>query len=133
MPDDLASALTRWRKAEQAATKGPWQVTATQEGDEVIYVHASGRHGSVSVLFETDPGREADAEFIAVARNAVPRFLAAIEAVLKLHRPVDRGRVMRCCDGCEEFEDHEDCCHEWPCPTVEDITAALTGETADAG
>ncbi len=63
----------------------------------------------------------------------VPFLLAAIEAALKLHVPVDRGRVMRCCEGCEEVngEFHEDCCHEWPCPTVEDITTALTGETPD--
>ena len=61
------------------------------------------------------------------------RLLAAVEAVLKEHRPIDRGRVLRCCAGCEAFNDgfHEDCCHEWPCPTYETITTALTGKEAD--
>jgi hypothetical protein len=66
------------------------------------------------------------------AAHDVPVLLAAIEAVLKEHAPVDRGRVMRCCEGCEEVngEFHEDCCHEWPCPTVAAITTALTGKEA---
>ncbi len=57
-----------------------------------------------------------------------PVLLAAIKVVLKLHRPIDRGRVWRCCEGCEEVngEFHEDCCHDWPCPTYEAITTALT-------
>ena len=84
MTDDLASTLTRWRKAEQAATKGPWQVDATQEGDPVIYTPATVPPGSAAVLFEAHWGSEADAEFIAAARNAVPRLLAAIDAVLEL-------------------------------------------------
>jgi len=51
------------------------------------------------------------------------RLLSMVDAVLKLHVPVDRGRVMPCCRGCEEVNGgfHEDCCHEWPCPTFEAI------------
>ena len=59
----------------------------------------------------------------------VASLLAAIDAVLKLHVPVERGRVMRCCEGCEDVNGdwHEDCCHEWPCPTYEEITRELSG------
>ena len=62
-------------------------------------------------------------------------LLAAAEAALKLHLPVDRGRVMRCCGGCEAVNGkfHEDCCHEWPCPTYLAITAALGGTQQDEG
>ena len=58
----------------------------------------------------------------------VPSLLAAAEAVLNLHKPVNRGRVMHCCEGCEAVngEFHEDCCHEWPCPTYEAVAEAIT-------
>ena len=64
------------------------------------------------------------------AADDVPRLLAVVEAVLKLHVPVDRGRVMNCCRGCEEENSmfHEDCCHEWPCPTPLAVSAELPGE-----
>lgn len=65
----------------------------------------------------------------------VPRLLAALDEVLKLHQPVGRGRVMNCCEGCEAVngEFHEDCCHEWPCPTVQAISRALLGEEGGDG
>lgn len=60
----------------------------------------------------------------ALLRNEdVPRLIAAVEAVLKRHAPIDRGRIMHCCRGCEE--ENERCCHEWPCPTYEAISRAL--------
>jgi hypothetical protein len=60
----------------------------------------------------------------------VPALLVALKDVLALHKPEARGRVMNCCRGCEEEngEFHEDCCHEWPCPTYRAISAALLGE-----
>jgi hypothetical protein len=76
------------------------------------------------------PAAEAYWEHFTPAR--VSALLAAVEAALKLHRPIDRGRVMNCCEGCEMVngEFHEDCCHEWPCPTYGAITSALTGKEA---
>lgn len=78
------------------------------------------------------PAAEAYWNYFTPAR--ISSLLAAFDAVLKEHRPIDRGRVLRCCAGCEAFNDgfHEDCCHEWPCPTYDAITTALTGkEPAD--
>jgi hypothetical protein len=53
----------------------------------------------------------------------VPRLVAAVEAVLKEHQPVNRG---------EGLEPICSTCHRgfWPCPTVQAITAALSGEEA---
>lgn len=51
-------------------------------------------------------------------------LLNVIDKARELHSPVNRGRVMFCCAGCEDG-DHPDCCHEWPCPTIDAITAAL--------
>lgn len=66
--------------------------------------------------------------------SAYVRPLAdAVMAAVELHKPIDRGRVMACCEGCEAVNGgfHEDCCHEWPCPTYEAILAALAGKAAD--
>ena len=72
--------------------------------------------------------------FNTMARTAFPRLLAAIEAVLKRHRPVKRGLSTVC----------STCVHRvgngvrydrssWPCPEVEAITRELTGkEESDA-
>jgi len=66
----------------------------------------------------------------AVMPATIRLLLAAVEKVLELHAPVSRGRVMNCCRGCEEEngEFHEDCCHEWPCPSYEAISQALLSE-----
>jgi hypothetical protein len=59
----------------------------------------------------------------------VPRLLAAVEAALDLHQPVDRGTGAQC-KGCATHVTFT----RWPCPTVAAITAALTGkETGDGG
>lgn len=51
----------------------------------------------------------------------VPALVAALEAVLKLHAPVDRGGVMYVCRGCED----QNCLHKWPCSTISTIETAL--------
>jgi hypothetical protein len=53
------------------------------------------------------------------------RLLGAVEAVLKEHQPVNRG---------EGLEPICSACHRgfWPCPTVQAITAALTGKEPGA-
>lgn len=52
----------------------------------------------------------------------VPRLLAAVEAALKVHQPVDRGTGAQC-KGCATHVTFT----RWPCPTYRAITAALTG------
>jgi hypothetical protein len=62
-------------------------------------------------------------EDIRASADDVLRLLAAVEAVLKEHQPVDRG---------EGLEPTCGTCHRgfWPCSTVQAITAALAGEEA---
>lgn len=89
----------------------------------------------------------------------VPRLLAAVEAVLKLHArqetpmrsydldlrcPVHREMIaprpsfteIRDCPDCTYRERHP-CTHcredDWPCPTVQAVTAPLTGEGKAGG
>lgn len=76
----------------------------------------------------------------------VPSLLTAAEAVLKLHQPVTtnggwlEGREWQECVQCGPNNGQENVYAVpgkgesfWPCPTVQAITAALTGqETGDA-
>lgn len=132
MADDLASALDGIRAIEQAATRGPWQaVRGTWEAGETFpavisrdgdpakaetWLMAAGR-GSM------DP--ESNAAFTAMARTAVPRLLAAVEAALAFHEEFD-GHCGSCCDA---YGDPV----EWPCEEFTDITAALAGKEAGNG
>ena len=97
----------------------------------------------------------ADAEFIADSRTALPKALAALEAVLALHQPV---KIYAQADECEcgnedhaiiESEQGDDLCWDtptgeqrcgecldedseyidYPCPTVAAITKALGAES----
>jgi hypothetical protein len=139
--DELTSALAECREIEQAATPGPWEA---EENDDCWQLFGAVTPNFHPLQLIKAPKRDtpyaeywpndADAAFIVAARTAFPRLQRAVDAVLKLHQPADRGRVMRCCRGCEEVdgEFHESFCHEWPCPTVRAITAELTkGEASD--
>jgi hypothetical protein len=56
----------------------------------------------------------------------VPRLLAAVEAVLKEHQPVNRGEGLEPICGT---------CHRgfWPCSTYEAITRKLSGKDSSDG
>lgn len=79
--DELAAALERLRAIEQAADHGPWEVTGI--GDEDIWSDSKGGFIAETV---NSPG---SAVFIVTARAAMPRLLAAVEAVLELTRDGD--------------------------------------------
>jgi hypothetical protein len=137
--DDPASTLAEIRAIEQAATPGPWQAVRGTWGENETFPAVITSHGDpakaetwLMAAGRGSPDPESNAKFAAMARTTIPALLAAAGKVLELHQPVDRGRVMRCCEGCEKIngEFHEDCCHEWPCPAVEAITAELTGKEA---
>ena len=83
IPSPLPAALEEWHQIEQAATKGPWGTNATQDDTPVVCIDGPVP-GSATVLFEADWGTKADARFIVTARTAMPRLLAAVEAVLEL-------------------------------------------------
>ena len=155
-----ADWLAERRRIEQAASEGPWE----HEGVGEITQHFSLPEPATVV--STDVAcmaycyggsaagveRDEDAEFIADARTALPKALDALEAVLKLHKPV---AVYAQADECEcGNEDHaiiesvqgDDLCWDtptgeqrcaecldedsgyidYPCPTVVLIREALT-------
>ena len=122
-PDDPASAtLAGIRAIEQAATAGPWEVHRSSAigirlaSDESDWPLAEGFR------------RDADAEFAAMARTAIPRLLAALDiaqAALSRHQQwfTDSSGI-KTCGGCLE---------PVPCKDTDVIGRALAGKEAGDG
>ena len=89
--DAAGAVLDAIRARADAATDGPWLalVDVTAEGD-IVWVRAKADDDHVDVTTVTAPefahagDYMADADFIAHAREDVPRLLAAVDAVLGL-------------------------------------------------
>lgn len=91
--DDLAAALEQWRMAAAQATPGPWHIDekhgrdiADEGWSEVRIKDAEGDDVAATFISHLlEPGNSVQDEvFIVAARTAMPRFLAAVEAALKL-------------------------------------------------
>ena len=147
-----ADRLNEIEARANAATDGPW-ATVAEDGAILSLVLTDENDG----LFYGDSGYDApittetgdDAEFIAHARTDVPDLVAALRAVLDLHREarndVDRTPPCPHCHGepgvheCGCWADEKwptvcAVCMEgtkgasvaWPCPTVRAIEEALS-------
>ena len=103
-----------------AATEGPWEEGercvftlggAPVVSDDVVhYVHGMAGEGVCHVE---------DAEFISHARTDVPALVAALRAVVAVHRPVTvPGEVF---GTWGEAKQCEDCEQRWPCNTLDAI------------
>lgn len=143
----ISEYLAEQKRLAEAATEGPWAFAAAPaEGSEetpIEYLHgALTGDGPLFVVWvpktEGDPGgyrltaatgdgphASMDAEFIAAARESVPRLVAALEAVAEMHaerewRPLDGTYIGGgSCKSCRQ---------PWPCPTIRAVEAALGGE-----
>ena len=71
-------------------------------------------------------GRTNDAEFIAHARQDIPALVAALEAVLELHKEVQWAESWPTCIHCNDGEGSP---LAYPCPTVAAIQSALGEQT----
>lgn len=135
MTDDTVTAkLAEWEALTGAATEGPWWFEAAGESQcgepQCCYEYWDNRiWGNGAVLTESHMLSEADAEFIAAAREMVPALLAAVKGVRRLHvsssesRGVGRvdpetGEWGAYCDGDGEW---------WPCPTMQALTKRIGG------
>ena len=122
---DPRETLARIRAQAGAASEGPWDV----------FMDRIDHPGKSVFAVAYDVGCDEDAEFIAAARTAVPALLDALEAVLKVHTPIDalmfsgrHQRMVAVCVGCGTDDGNW---QRYPCPTVKAITDALEGETHD--
>ena len=107
-----ADWIAEQRRIEQAATEGGWRAAVVaryvdddgcERGKGAIY--PAGPMGPPP-LFVTPDWVAADAEFVATARTALPKALAALEAVLALHRRVGIYDYCECDD--KNTPEHED-------------------------
>lgn len=118
-PDPLAQI----RERVAAATPGPWEIAR--------YPHSGGRifvgveDVSMPRRLIADAFNEGDREFLFAARTDMPRLIAALDAVLAMHKPMDPkgighpdGLLCSCMQG---FHGN--------CLTVRAITDALGGES----
>uniref|UniRef100_UPI003F495274 hypothetical protein n=1 Tax=Arthrobacter silvisoli TaxID=2291022 RepID=UPI003F495274 len=90
-PDEFLAPI---RERLAAATEGPWVAEYSgEQGNCVIPHDAQSTREAVAItrLYH----QQADAEFIAHAREDVPRLLAALDGVLALADDLDR-RAMAC-------------------------------------
>ena len=129
----IDTRLAEIRARVENATPGPWMVNGPGEEWAAI---SSGPHAVIHAYAVHDgdcPGCECgdgaaeagltieDAEFIAHSRADLPALLAAVEAVLELHKcltfPDDGIGEPTACGHCDN--------ETWPCPTIRALTAPL--------
>ena len=87
--------LAQWRALADAATPGPWEATSTwsDDGDSYYVAVVDGRALLDTYVSMTD----ADAAFIAAAREAVPALLAEVErltAEVRRHEEAEHQREL---------------------------------------
>lgn len=124
------SDLEAIKARAEAATEGPWHI----DHDERTVRAIDPANGKIMFNRAGTPHRhwqqqgQADAEFIAHARDDVPRLVAALEAVENLHRPytqhpsgIGAKYCVHCWDGIKSQST------AYPCPTVTAIRTALEG------
>jgi hypothetical protein len=91
--------LEELRRLETEATRGPWRhnrnVVNAIDGDASVFAGVRGRRATTvaSTGPGGDPQSDADAEFIAAARNKLPRILDALDAVQALAETLEAEAV----------------------------------------
>lgn len=129
----MSDYLDNIEQRANAATEGPWE--AGVDDWNGYYVRTPWKFGFgvayvASLIQQGEDGGEADAEFIAAARTALPKLVAALKAVLALHHGGDHAEC-----AYQEPDWRRQRCHHcgdlWPCLTVCTITEALGIEEVD--
>lgn len=114
------------RALASGATPGPWEAEYSgEQGNCVLPPDARSTREAVAVtrLYH----QQADAEFIAASRQAMPALLDMLdqaEARIKAVRDVHRHITVETRGAIEPEHRCLDCCLAWPCPTIR----ALDGE-----
>lgn len=117
MPD-LQALLDQIDRLDQEATKGPWTATGDVYGGKVYEPSGYPLPGCTSCGENEATYEGQDAEFIALARTALPALSRAVRATLELHktRIHDEDPTSPFCNFCGPGT---------PCETTRAITDAL--------
>ena len=128
----IESRLAEIRARAGNATHGPW--TAEYSGEQGNCVLPPGYQSTREAVAVTRLlSAQADAEFIAASRTDLPALLAAVQAVMALHGPVQVEPSETICAGCSTLRGQGETARyfpftEYPCPTVQALTDALEVE-----
>lgn len=129
----LNETLAGMQAKTDAATKGPWEVDLNVPFSlDLVGIFQPEQESYVVKFDDDEQPRRSDAEFIGVARAAMPALLSAVQNVLALHTPVEwthLGGPAQACRECARLGSGVNrLTAQWPCPTVQALTDALGGE-----
>ena len=116
-----SQSLDAIKARAEAVTEGPWRVISDYIPGVIEVEGPTARNDYVAEL----SADKADLEFIAHARTDIPALVAALEAVLELHREVQWAESWPTCIHCNDGEGSP---LAYPCPTVAAIQSALGEE-----
>lgn len=133
----ITDLLDQIDRLDQQATKGPWEeIGRTIESNGTYEDVITTEVDCASYCYGGTGGgvlKDKDAEFIALARTALPQLAKALRDIMEIHKPFHADhdyngmdgeslhRFVLRCDGCEESGGIED----YPCPTVQAIADAF--------
>lgn len=132
MPDPT-DQITDWQAKTDAATEGPWAIWHDLDHQGFKTVGDAESYAEILRDGETEECNptahvytDDDAEFIATARTAMPKLLAAVQAVRARHvkaYPLNGpdAACFHCADTYGKWV-------PWPCPTIQALEDALGGE-----
>ena len=124
---DLTDLLGEIQDRADRATEGPWEAYSVPASRREAGYSAVGV-SDTEVQVTQDVGGWLDADFIAHAREDVPRLVTALRAVLGAHTPIEVEPSETLCRECSfrlPSGRYFGKLTEWPCPTVREITEAL--------
>ncbi|NWN89204.1 MAG: hypothetical protein HLX51_11805 [Micrococcaceae bacterium] len=137
MPD-LQNLLDDIDRLDQQATKGPWESlgpnieSADYTKDDVVSTDVDCSTYCYGGIGRGIQGPK-NAEFIALARTALPQLAEALRAALEWHQPFQwsfgYGPVTSCKGCADQGLRQEET--TYPCPTVQAIHNALGGDDGD--
>ena len=146
-----AEQIKEWARLADEAAGGPWEwAPYMRSGSALVCRNPAAHETSILKTIDDWPPHVCDRAFIAASRTAVPAMAAALQAVLEVHSArqlyaldplngtwiyvnderIEFGKLCHECtadDDADEYEPGEYV--EWPCATVEAITAALGVES----
>jgi hypothetical protein len=125
MTETIKTLLQPIQNRLNAATPGPWGTIAdTYKSTPVHHIGADVSGVTVAQVIDHGAQTARNAGFIAHAPTDQGRLLAAVQAVIALHKPerLD-GRPIHGCRVCDWEQPGNE---GWPCATVAAIESALT-------
>ncbi|HEY4536417.1 MAG TPA: hypothetical protein VIG71_10700 [Enteractinococcus sp.] len=131
---DLQNLLEEIQTLDEATTPAPWQITETDDCDglQIAHVRQLGKSLAIAehrVVYVDE--EDADAEFIALARTALPTLAKALQAVLAKCASMERGVGYRVSGKHDTWDSYHEGMSDMAGYIEETITDALEDDDAE--